>query len=1174
MEFRVLGPLEAVHDGQAIDLGPHKQRSLLALLLINANRVVSTDRILEEIWGEDAAGKENVLWVYISRLRSAFEPDREKRGESTVLLRRDHGYMLSIDPDSIDSHRFERKAEEGRALILDDPTTAATVLQEAADLWQGRAYEDFVYDDFAQGEIGRLEELRLSGVEGRIDADLRRGKAGELVSELEALCQDQPLKERLVAQLMLALYRAGRQAESLRTFERFRRHIGEELGIEPSPELRRLEEQVLLHDSRIQARRSTATRTDARSVGANPFKGLRAFFEDDSADFFGRDRLVAEIVRQIDKGGHLVALVGPSGSGKSSAVRAGLIPALRKGAIEGSDRWLVAQMVPGSHPFAELEAALLRSSLDAPQSLTEQFADHETGLLRAALRVLPDDRTRLLLVIDQFEELFTLVDDEQERARFLANLLTAIDDSHARVMVVLTLRADFYDRPLAYPEFGSRMGSGVVNVVPLAPDEFEAAAQGPARQAGVSFEPALLAALLTDVVGRPGGLPLFQYALTELFDRRVGDVLTLDSYAAIGGVGGALTKRAEDLYAQLDEAQRAAAGQLFLRLVTIAEGDEWGRRRVPASEIVSLDVDMVALQGVIELYAAHRLLTLDRDFVSGSPTVEVAHEALLTEWGRLREWIADGRDDVRRHASLTAAMDEWIEAARDADYLLSGSRLERYEEWAGAAKLQLNAEQRGFLDSSIEARDKAVQQEKQRLAAEARTARSAKRRLWGLGAAVIVLVAIGVVWAIAALGPGPTRVAMLLDEEFQNSIDDLMRSGLDRAEGELGVEVNLLTGNFSDFEAEYRRIAESGTDVIFVHFDISGNAWVKELVADYPDTAFAIVDSVFDLPEGAMMVDLSDEHGGFLAGVAAATQTKTGVVGLVEGLQFPSTEAWRAGFELGVGEVDNSIRIVANSVGAWNGFFNAEGGREAANALFDLGADVVFAVANDSNIGVLEAAQEQTAATGTHRWVIDVDSDKWLETPERLRPHLLTSATKGYDTAVFEAIRLYEAGLFEPGIVPLGLGEGAYALAPSGEYLSTEQWVQVEAATSRVATGAIDIPVIPEGETLPPRGRDVTDTARLVWDGTSCVYDGPQSFATGAVVGVEFVNQEHEMALGSLSSEKWVELIVSIRGRDSANVFALLQEVGEYEIGCQPADGTYEESFVLGARVTVTDPRV
>lgn len=199
VEFRVPGTLEVAVAGQSIDLGPLEQRSLLALLLINANRVVATDRILEEIWGDDAAGKENALRVYISRLRSVLEPDRQERGESTILVTRDHGYMLSIDPECIDAHRFEAAVNLGRSSILDDASKASSALQEAIDMWRGRAYEGFTYDDFAQAEIARLEELRLEAIEGRIEADLRRGQAGELVGELEALHQDHPLRERLSA---------------------------------------------------------------------------------------------------------------------------------------------------------------------------------------------------------------------------------------------------------------------------------------------------------------------------------------------------------------------------------------------------------------------------------------------------------------------------------------------------------------------------------------------------------------------------------------------------------------------------------------------------------------------------------------------------------------------------------------------------------------------------------------------------------------------------------------------------------------------------------------------------------------------------------------------------------------------------------------------------------------
>ncbi|MEN8235888.1 MAG: BTAD domain-containing putative transcriptional regulator, partial [Actinomycetota bacterium] len=597
MEYRILGPLEVLREGEPVDTGPHKQRSLLALLLIHANRVVPTDRILDELWGDEADGKENSLWVYVSRLRTALEPGLGDAGEAQILTTRDHGYALEVDESSIDAVAFERAVGRGQELLRTDAEEASTVLREALGVWRGSALQDFSYDDFARSEVTRLEELRLGATEDAIEAELRLGRSGELVSELEALWEKNPLRERPVGQLMLALYRAGRSAEALRSFERFRRTIGEELGIDPSPELRRLEEQILLHDSRLQLRTPRSIRTGVGGAVVNPFKGLRPFQEDDAADFFGRDRLVAEVVGRITGGERLVVLVGPSGSGKSSAVRAGLTPAIRKGAISGSDQWRVAHMLPGSYPLIELEAALLRSSIDAPETLGDILnGDDDRGLLRAALRVLPDDSSKLVLIIDQFEELFTLVEDETVRRRFIDQTVRALDDPHGRVIVVATLRSDFYSQPFEFPEFADRMASGIVNVVPLASDELEVAALGPAQASGVVVEPALLAELLTDVIGQPGGLPLFQYTLTELFDRRVGDVLSVDTYRSIGGVQGALTRRANELFDSLDPGEQEAAEQLLLRLVTVAEHDEWSRRRVHASEIVALDVDIVAMQ--------------------------------------------------------------------------------------------------------------------------------------------------------------------------------------------------------------------------------------------------------------------------------------------------------------------------------------------------------------------------------------------------------------------------------------------------------------------------------------------------------------------------------------------------------------------------------------------------
>jgi DNA-binding SARP family transcriptional activator len=249
MEFRVLGHLEIRSGGEVLPLGSSKQRSLLALLLLNANHVVSTDRIIDELWGDEVGrNHQNALWVHVSNLRSLLEPDRAKRSEGGVLLTRSPGYVLHVAPDDLDAWRFESLLREARSLLEVDSAAAALVASEGLALWRGRPYEDLIYESFVQAEIARLEEMRLEAVELRIDADLRRGQAATLVGELESLIRQHPLRERFTADLMVALHRSGRHAEALRAYQRLRSHLGEEIGVEPSESLSTLEHKLIVRD--------------------------------------------------------------------------------------------------------------------------------------------------------------------------------------------------------------------------------------------------------------------------------------------------------------------------------------------------------------------------------------------------------------------------------------------------------------------------------------------------------------------------------------------------------------------------------------------------------------------------------------------------------------------------------------------------------------------------------------------------------------------------------------------------------------------------------------------------------------------------------------------------------------------------------------------------------------
>jgi WD40 repeat protein/class 3 adenylate cyclase len=482
---------------------------------------------------------------------------------------------------------------------------------------------------------------------------------------------------------------------------------------------------------------------DPATAGAvetrNPYKGLRAFGEGDAEDFFGREALTEHLVARLGET-RFLAVVGPSGSGKSSVVRAGLVPRLRDGALPGSERWYVVEMFPGAYPLEELEAALLRAADSPPAGLLEQLEQDERGLLRAVKRLLADDESELLLVVDQLEEVFTLVEDEARRTQFLALLERAVADPHARLRIVVTLRADFYDRPLLYSGFAELLRDYVEAVVPLKADEFERAIAGPAERVGARFEPGLLAELVADVADEPGALPLLQYALTELYERREGTTLTADAYRAIGGVSGALAGRAEEIYSGLGEHAQEAARQLFLRLVTLGEGAEDTRRRVERTELASMEVDQDALEEAIQEFGAWRLLSFDRDPRTGTPTIEVAHEALMREWARFRRWIDSGREEVRLHRRLAAAAREWEEAGREQSYLLRGSNLAQFDALAAESTIALTELEREFVDASRTANELELARQRRQ-----------NRRLKGLLAGAVGLLLLAVIAGVLAL---------------------------------------------------------------------------------------------------------------------------------------------------------------------------------------------------------------------------------------------------------------------------------------------------------------------------------------------------------------------------------------------------------------------------------------
>jgi WD40 repeat protein/DNA-binding SARP family transcriptional activator len=477
----------------------------------------------------------------------------------------------------------------------------------------------------------------------------------------------------------------------------------------------------------------------------NPYKGLRAFEESDAGDFFGRDGLVDEILACLahdDQRGRLVLVVGGSGSGKSSVVRAGLLPRVRRGEVPGSDRWFVTDMLPGASPFKELAEGFRRVAVVETDGLVEELACDEAGIDGALRRLLPDGG-QLLLVIDQFEELFTLASEGEQRA-FLDGLTHAVSAADSRLRVVATLRADFYDRPLGFQRFGPLVRDATVTVPAMSAAELEAAVVGPAERAGTRVEPALVAELVAAVVDEPAALPSLQYTLYELAERSPDRSLTLSAYRKLGGVDAAIAARAEQLYRSLDDAERDAIRRVFERLVVVSPEEEPTRRRAPRSDLATL-IAVPSMADVVEAWAHARLLTLDRHPATREPTVEVAHEALLREWPRLRGWIDQDREAILAMGQLRDAAKSWAELDRDPGALYRGARLEVTLEATESRLDTLPSREREFLDASRQERDREQRRETERIERQARANRRLRIQLAALAVALVVALVVGFV---------------------------------------------------------------------------------------------------------------------------------------------------------------------------------------------------------------------------------------------------------------------------------------------------------------------------------------------------------------------------------------------------------------------------------------------
>ncbi|MFI6009488.1 hypothetical protein ACIBAG_11765 [Streptomyces sp. NPDC051243] len=450
---------------------------------------------------------------------------------------------------------------------------------------------------------------------------------------------------------------------------------------------------------------------------APPYRGLARFEPADQGLFFGRDRLTEDLLRLVCEH-RFAAVFGASGSGKSSLLRAGLIPRLQEEIADRGRPAVLRVLTPGDRP-AGMYGHLLTPAADEPESW---------------------------VVVDQFEEVFTLCRDRAERARFIDLLLTARDPD-SRLRVLIAVRADFYPRCGEHRGLADTLSGAGLLVGPMNAEELREAVVKPAQEVGLLVERELTARIVEEVLDEPGGLPMLSHALLETWRRRKSRLLTLAAYEAAGGVRGAIAASAEEAYGQLTEEQADAARQLLLRMVEPGQGTPDTRRPLTRAEREEWACSHVPV--VVERLARARLLTVDED------AVQLAHEALITSWPRLRGWIEEDRERLRHHRRLTEAARVWLEHDRDPGTLYRGTRLARVTELIPEHEVarSLTVPEREFLTAALAAR------EAERRAA----ARSTRRARAGMGVLAAVLV-VALVAGLAAWTQGRDNERRRIDD--------------------------------------------------------------------------------------------------------------------------------------------------------------------------------------------------------------------------------------------------------------------------------------------------------------------------------------------------------------------------------------------------------------------------
>jgi WD40 repeat protein/DNA-binding SARP family transcriptional activator len=889
LSVRTLGPFQVLLDGEILTgFDSDKVRALLAYLVLEADRPHRREKLAGLLWPDFPERSAR------TSLRSALANLRKVVGDQNadpkfILVTRQTIQFNHQSDYELDAQQFSELVEVGT-----DRTANSKQVEKAVSLYRGDFMEGFSLSDssiFEEWILVTRESLRRAALQAlqQLAVYYQETGAYEMALELALRQVDmEPYQEAAHQQAMWIWALSGRRNEALSHYENLKTTLETELGVAPLKQTQVMYQRILEGEQPDPPSEVFILRREPRIVGECPYRGLAAFREIDSPFYHGREKFVQQLVEALKQRSFVGVILGSSGAGKSSVIQAGLLPRLRE-----EDKWLLITFRPGSHPFQAMALALLTALEQKMREADRLIESHKLAqameygdlpLFSALERVLEKNpkTNRLLLVVDQFEELYTLCPQLELRNRFIDILLEQVETGAtqrtAPVVLLITLRADFMGQVLGYRSLADALQDNTFNMGPMNREELQAVIQYPAEKQGAAFKAGLINRILDDVGEEPGNLPLLEFALTLMWEQLDEGWFTHTAYEDIGRVEGALARYAENVFSELDEVEQEIAKRIFIQLVQPGQGTEDTRRIATRLELGSDNWSL------IQDLADKRLVVTGRN-EEGQDTVELVHEAMIRGWDRLRSWMDADRSFRNWQEGLRAAIRGWNASGKDEGALLRGAPLSQAHAWLNERRIDLSESEVIYILASLDLREKE------------QTRRELRRRrtIIGLAGGLVILLILALVagqqwWraenerhvALSRELAAAANAAQNLDPELSvllslSAVSETLSAGLavpreaeealHKAVMDSRLQWTLSGGYGVDFSPDGTRLAVSGPDSTAIIWNLSDR---REMIALDGHSGDLYGVSVNFSPDGQNIVTASAD------GTAKVWDTSTG----------------------------------------------------------------------------------------------------------------------------------------------------------------------------------------------------------------------------------------------------------------------------------------------------------